>query len=84
MSFTLKELLQIKSGKTLNINSSSMNASMEKLSILKKIEKLVIERNVYKINLNKSENSDMKSGFNLAILVLIVDTFPHEEIWKNW
>jgi hypothetical protein len=80
MSFSFKELLSIKSKKVGEIINDPM---LNQLSIKQKIEKLIVERNIYKLNLSIPCNN-CDSNNKIAILMMIVDQVHHEEIWEKW
>ena len=80
MSFSFKELLSIKSKK---VDEKINDPTLDKLSIKQKIEKLIVERNIYKLNLSTPCNN-YDSNNKIAILMMIVDQVHHEEIWEKW
>ena len=80
MSFSFKELLSIKSKK---VDEKINDPTLDKLSIKQKIEKLIVERNIYKLNLSTPCNN-CDSNNKIAILMMIVDQVHHEEIWEKW
>ena len=97
MSFSLQELLALKTGKPLPNASKDIRAvPEEKLSTLQKLNKIFMEKNVYsKSNIvstrtgGASSSSSLSSSESqprstLAVLILTVDSLPHEGIWKKW
>ena len=74
----------MKTGKSLAIEASSCSSSSNsKESTLLRLQKLQMERNEYCVGLSVSRPEDL-SKKRIAILVVIVESLPHEDIWRSW